>query len=271
MIRDIELAGLCQTIARDTDLDVTVGGEESFITHDGRRLNIAAMPMTPEGRLVAVGLAWHEVGHRLHTDMTGGPGPGLLGNLVNVIEDVREERDFIANRPGTAYDLDAVATYYISRGRLEPTDSATAVIALAMAYGRTVLLHQQAVEPMLKKARKMIEAEFGRAFLALAEGILGDYRSMPSGKTGTQASRDMALRLAGFWKSRPQPPRSRQQSHFLQIPEVMMAGKAPASAMTLPVHLRQARTGSQGNQPKRIRHLRLSPNRTASQEKRKAP
>ncbi len=214
MIRDIELAGLCQTIARDTDLDVTVGGEESFITPDGRRLNIAAMPMTPEGRLVAVGLAWHEVGHRLHTDMTGGPGPGLLGNLVNVIEDVREERDFIANRPGAAYDLDAVATYYISRGHLEPTDSATAVIALAMAYGRAILLHQQAVEPMLKKAREMIEAEFGGAFLALAEGVLSGYRSMPSGKTGTQASRDMALRLVRLLEEQTAAPQKQATEPF---------------------------------------------------------
>jgi len=214
MIRDIELAGLCQTIARDTDLEVTVGGKESFITPDGRRLNIAAMPMTPEGRLVAVGLAWHEVGHRLHTDMTGGPGTGLLGNLVNVIEDVREERDFIFNRPGAAYDLDAVATYYISRGRLEPTGSATAVIALAMAYGRTVLLHQQAVEPMLKKAREMIEAEFGGAFLALAEGVLGDYRSMPSGKRGTQASRDMAMRLVRLLEEQTATPQKQATEPF---------------------------------------------------------
>lgn len=206
MLRDIELAGLCQTIARDTGLEVTVAGQESYITPDGRRLNIAAMPMTPEGRLVTVGLAWHEVGHRLHTDMTGGPGPGLLGNLVNVIEDVREERDFIANRPGAAYDLDAVTTYYISHGRLEPTDTTTAVIALAMAYGRGVLLDQKAVAPILAKAREIIESEFGGAFLALSEGILNGYRSMPSGRTGTQASREMALKLVRLLEDQTEDP-----------------------------------------------------------------
>jgi cobaltochelatase CobT len=138
--------------------------------------------------------------------MTGGPGPGLLGNLVNVIEDVREERGFIANRPGAAYDLDAVTSYYISRGHLEPTDSTTAIIALAMAYGRTVLLDQKAVEPILAKAREMIKSEFGGAFLALAEGILNGYRSMPVDKTGTQASRDMALQLVRLLEDQTDDP-----------------------------------------------------------------
>jgi cobalamin biosynthesis protein CobT len=51
------------------------------------------------------------------------------------------------------------------------------------------------VEPILAKARDIIEAEFGGAFLALAEGILNGYRSMPFGKNGTEASRDMALQI----------------------------------------------------------------------------
>lgn len=206
MIRNTELAGLCQTIARDTGLDVTVGGERSHISPDGKRLNIAAMPMTPEGRLVAVGLAWHEVGHKLYTDMTGGPGPGLLGDLVNVIEDVREERDFIADRPGAAYDLDAVTTYYVSRGHLMPDDTTSAVIALTMGSGRSLLLGQTIMEPAMEKAREILEENLGGAFLALIEGILKGYLSMPRGKTGTASSREMAQRIVSLLEEQIEDP-----------------------------------------------------------------
>lgn len=217
MIRDTELAGLCQTIARDTGLEVTVGGEGSFITPDGSRLNIAAMPMTPEGRLVAVGLAWHEVGHKLYTEMEDGPGQGLFGNLVNVIEDVREERDFILERPGAAYDLDAVTTYYASRGHMMPTDATSAVIALTMGHGRLELLGQKALEPARDKAREILEEHVGGAFLALAEGILKGFHSMPTGKKGTESSKDMARQLVQLLEDTaanppPSAPSPQQQS-----------------------------------------------------------
>lgn len=204
MIRDIELAGLCQTIARDTGLEVTVGGENSCISPDGMRLNIAAMPMTPEGRLVAVGLAWHEVGHKLYTDMEGGPGDGLLGNLVNVIEDVREERDFILDRPGTAYDLDAVTTYYVSKGHMIPNDIPSALISLTMGYGRTELLGQKAMQKPMEMAREIIEKNFGGAYLALVEGILKTFHSMPTGKDGTEISKDMARQLVQLLEQQAQ-------------------------------------------------------------------
>lgn len=221
MIRDTELAGLCQTIARDTGLEVTVGGERSHIFPDGKLLNIAAMPMTPEGRLVAVGLAWHEVGHKLYTDMTGGPGPGLLGDLVNVIEDVREERDFIADRPGAAYDLDAVTTYYVSRGHLMPTDTTSAVIALTMGSGRSMLLGQTTMEPAMDTAREILEENLGGAFLALAEGILKGYHSMPYGKAGTASSREMAQRIVSLLEDQtedPQPPEPPEPAPETQDP-----------------------------------------------------
>lgn len=216
MIRDTELAGLCQTIARDTGLEVTVGGEGSFITPDGKRLNIAAMPMTPEGRLVAVGLAWHEVGHKLYTDMEGGPGNGLLGELVNVIEDVREERDFILDRPGAAYDLDAVTTYYVSKGHMVPKDIVSAVISLTMGYGRTELLGQKAMQKPMEMAREIIEENLDCAFLALIEGILKTFHSMPNGKAGTEVSKEMARRLVQLLKDAasgtpPSEPSSQQQ------------------------------------------------------------
>lgn len=211
MIRDNELVGLCQVIARDSGLEVTVGGKDSFISNDGRRLNIAAMPMTPEGRMVAIGLGFHEVGHKLYTDVTSGPGNGLLGDLTNIIEDVREERDFIKDRPGAAYDLESVTDWYQSRGNFTPNNLNTAIRTLALGVGYAELLGFSSLAPDLVLAREIITAEMGGGFLSLAEMILKKYPSLSYGKDGTAESREMALALCNLLEEEAQKKEQDQQ------------------------------------------------------------
>jgi hypothetical protein len=85
MIRDQELAGLAMTLGRDAKIRITVSGDGSYCTPDGSHINIARMPSTPIGRLLMTGLVFHEVGHKNYTQ--GGRPDGLLGDMMNVIED----------------------------------------------------------------------------------------------------------------------------------------------------------------------------------------
>lgn len=211
MIRDNELVGLCQVIARDSGLEVTVGGKNSFISNDGRRLNIAAMPLTPEGRMVAIGLGFHEVGHKLYTDVTSGPGSGLLGDLTNIIEDVREERDFIKDRPGAAYDLESVTNWYQSKGNFTPNNLNTAIRTLALGVGYAELLGFPSLAPDLALAREIISTKMGSGFLSLAEMILKKYPSLSYGKDGTAESREMALSLCNLLEEEAQKKEQDQQ------------------------------------------------------------
>lgn len=198
MVRDNELVGLCQVIARDSGMEVTVGGNKSYITEDGCRLNIAAMPMTPEGRLVAVGLGFHEVGHKLYTDTSSNWGYGLQHDLTNIIEDVRETRDFIKDRPGVAYDIEKAVNWYQEAGSYTPSDLNTALRALALGVGYVELLGFPSLAPELAKAREIIASEMGDGFLSLAEMILKKYSKMAFGKAGTAESIEMAKALCNL-------------------------------------------------------------------------
>lgn len=216
MIRDNELVGLCQVIARDSGMEVTVGGKESYITYDGCRLNIAAMPLTPEGRLVAVGLGFHEVGHKLYSDISSDWGYGLHRNLTNIIEDIRETRDFIKDRPGVAYDIECAVNWYQKAGSYTPSNLNTAIRALALGVGYVELLGFPSLAPELAKAREIISSEMGDGFLSLAEMILKKYPKLAFGKAGTAESVEMAKALCNLLeeeakRKEQERPRQKQQ------------------------------------------------------------
>ncbi len=216
MIRDNELVGLCQVIARDSGLEVTVGGKRSYITEDGSRLNIAAMPMTPEGRLVAVGLGFHEVGHKLYTDVSSDWGHGLQHDLTNIIEDVRETRDFIEDRPGVAYDIEKTVNWYQAAGSYTPSDLNTAIRALALGAGYVELLGFPSLTPELASAREIISSEMGDGFLSLAETILKKYPKMSYGTEGTAESIEMAKALCNLLEEEAKKKDQEQQRQDLQ-------------------------------------------------------
>lgn len=211
MIRDNELVGLCQVIARDSGLEVTVGGKRSYITEDGSRLNIAAMPMTPEGRLVAVGLGFHEVGHKLYTDVSSDWGNGLQHDLTNIIEDVRETRDFTEDRPGVAYDIEKAVNWYQEAGSYTPSDLNTAIRALALGVGYVELLGFPSLTPELASAREIISSEMGDGFLSLTEMILKKYPKMSYGKEGTAESIEMAKALCNLLEEEAKKKEQEQQ------------------------------------------------------------
>lgn len=170
MMRDQDLAGLAMTLSRDTGLTLTVGGEQSTCSSDGRHIHIAAMPATPLGRMLMTGLVFHEVGHKNHTR---GPRPaGLLGEMTNILEDIRVEKATMAERPGTRFDLEGVATHYAGKGALDPFDAPTAVLGLALAYGRARVLKQVALEPLLESCRRKVGDAFGTATAHRLETLL---------------------------------------------------------------------------------------------------
>ncbi|MDY0270829.1 hypothetical protein [Trichloromonas sp.] len=170
MIRDNELAGLALTLSRDTQMKITIGGDSSSCSADGSQINIARMPATPLGRLLMTGLVFHEVAHKHHT--RGSRPAGLLGELTNVIEDVRVEALLTRDRPGTAFDLDAVTSYYAKKGNLIPRDLPCALLGLVMAYGRTEILGQHALGALLSPCRKRLAAAFGVPWVREVEQML---------------------------------------------------------------------------------------------------
>ena len=163
MLRDTELAGLARTLGNDTDLTITVGGDNSYCSADGNRINIARMPATPLGRMLMTGLVFHEVAHKRYTE--GGRPQGMLGDLTNIIEDVRIEALTIKERPGTRYDLEVVTTYYAGKGDLTPTDTTTALLGLVLSYGYGEILQHRAVTELHATCRTLLAEALGSAFV----------------------------------------------------------------------------------------------------------
>jgi len=91
-----------------------------------------------------------------------------------------------------------------------------------MGHGRLELLGQKALEPVRDKAREILEKNVGGAFLALAEGILKGFHSMPSGKEGTESSKDMARQLVQLLEdtaANPPPPAPSPQQQSTESEE----------------------------------------------------
>ncbi|ABK99501.1 VWA domain-containing protein [Pelobacter propionicus] len=200
MIRDQELAGLAMTLGRDAKIKITVSGDTSFCSPDGSHINIARMPSTPLGRMLAAGLVFHEVGHKNYTK--GGRPDGLLGDMMNVIEDVRVDMETIKTRPGTCFNLEAVTTYYVNKGSLEPTSLAHAMLGKVMSYGFGRLMNHKAILPQETLCNEMMDDAFGQEFIEEVEVIIKDIPKLRS----TRDTTVMAQKLIDLLVQQQTPP-----------------------------------------------------------------
>ncbi len=170
MMRDTELAGLAMTLGKDHGMTITVGGEDSYCSADGSRINIARMPSTALGRQLMCGLIFHEVGHKNHT--SGNKPAGLLGDLTNVIEDLRVEQLTMNERPGTRFDLEAVTTYYADKHPMAPRSVPVALLGLVMAIGRGQFLQQKSLLNWHAPCQQYLESTFSSKLVSSLEDNL---------------------------------------------------------------------------------------------------
>ena len=205
MIRDQELAGLAMTLGRDAKIKITVGGDNSYCKNDGSHINIARMPSTSLGRMLMTGLVFHEIGHKNFT--TGGGRPdGLLGDMINVVEDIRVDMETIESRPGTCFNLEAVTTHYIKKGSLEPKNLTHALLGKVMAYGFGRILKQAAILSLEDVCNEMMDDAFGSEFIDDVDTIIKDMDKLCS----TADSRVMAQKLIDLLVQQQTPKPSHQ-------------------------------------------------------------
>lgn len=213
MIRDQELAGLAMVLSRDSKIKVTVSGDHSNCASDGSAINIARMPATPLGRMLMTGLVFHEIGHKNHTK--GNKPAGLLGDMMNVIEDIRIETESIKERPGTRFNLDAVTTHYVNKGSLEPKELSHAMLCKVMAYGRGKLLNQKAILPLEEICDEMMDDAFGQDFIDQVELIIKDIPKLKH----TKDTEKMSQQIINLLIQQKNPPPPQQSAHQQQQQE----------------------------------------------------
>jgi len=189
MIRDKELAGLAMTLGKDAKIKITVSGDTSFCKPDGSHINIARMPSTPLGSMLMTGLVFHEIGHKNFTK--GGRPDGLLGDMMNVIEDIRVDMLTIKERPGSCFNLQAITTYYTKKGCLEPKSIAHALLGKVMAYGFGKLMNHKAILPLETLCDEMMDDAFGQEFVAEVDSIIKDIPKLKSTADATLMARKL--------------------------------------------------------------------------------
>ncbi|MFZ2951119.1 MAG: hypothetical protein WA003_16710, partial [Desulfuromonadaceae bacterium] len=211
MIRDQELAGLAMTLGRDAKIQITVSGDTSFCKPDGSHINIARMPSTPLGRMLMTGLVFHEVGHKNYT--RGGKADGLLGDMMNVIEDIRVDMETIKARPGTCFNLEAVTTHYMRKGSLEPENLAQALLGKVMAYGYGHVLGHKAVLPLESLCDEMMDDAFGQEFIGEVETIIHEIPKLVSTTDTATMAKKLVDLLIQQVLPKPPPTPKQQQGH----------------------------------------------------------
>jgi hypothetical protein len=208
MIRDKELAGLAMTLGRDAKIKITVGGDGSFCKPDGSHINIARMPSTPLGRMLMTGLVFHEVGHKNFTK--GGKPDGFLGDMMNVIEDIRVDTETIKSRPGTCFNLEAVTTHYMNKGSLEPSSISHAMLGKVMAFGFGRLLNHKSILPLEVLCNEMMDDAFGQEFIDDVDAIIKDIPKLRSTRDTTVMAQKL-IDLLVQQQTSPSQPASQQQ------------------------------------------------------------
>ncbi|MBC7949006.1 MAG: VWA domain-containing protein [Chitinophagaceae bacterium] len=218
MIRDQELAGLAMTLGRDAKIKITVGGDGSYCKPDGSQINIARMPSTPLGRMLMTGLVFHEIGHKNYTK--GGRPDGLLGDMMNVIEDVRVDKETIKARPGTCFNLEAVTTHYVNKGSLEPANLAHALLGKVMAYGFGRVLKHKSILPLETLCNEMMDDAFGQEFIDDVDAIIKDIPKLRS----TRDTTVMAQKLIDLLIN-PPSQQKQQQAGSQELQQQSQKGK----------------------------------------------
>ena len=234
MIRDQELAGLAMVLSRDSKIKVTVSGDCSNCASDGSAINIARMPATPLGRMLMTGLVFHEIGHKNHT--TGSKPAGFLGDMMNVIEDIRVDMETIKERPGTCFNLEAVTTHYMNKGSLEPVSLPHAMLGKVMAYGFGRLLKHSAIIPLEAACNEMMDDAFGPEFVDDVDMIIKDLHKLRNTRDTTRMAQKL-IDLLIYQQQQAPPPATQNQSQ-LGPPGQQATGK-PGSTDSTPSNKKQ--------------------------------
>lgn len=241
MLRDQELAGLAMTLGRDAKIRITVSGDGSYCKPDGSHINIARMPSTPLGRMLMIGLVFHEVAHKNYTK--GGRPDGLLGDMMNVIEDIRVDSETIKARPGACFNLEAVTSHYVNKGSLEPTGLPHAMLGKVMAFGFGRILKHKSIIPLEAVCNEMMDDAFGQDFVEDVDAIIKDIPKLRS----TSDTTKMAQKLIDLLVQQQTPPapatsQNQQQPQFQEHAQNGKPGNNSGSSQCM------TKQQSQGNE-----------------------
>jgi hypothetical protein len=191
-----------QSLADKLGVTLAVGGSEACT--NGSVITLPDLPPgDEEAALLARGYIDHETGHVRHTDFGIPVRPWL-----NLIEDVRIEREQCWAFPGCAVNLRQLASHLKGQGHFRgtPKNPLSLLMSWACCRGRSVVLGQplgEIADQMEKASRTLFGALFCDAFANLVAEI-GACQS-------TTDCDALARRIEELIRNPPEPPQQAQE------------------------------------------------------------
>lgn len=148
-----------------------------------------------------LGLLHHEVGHVNQTDFTKRLPDGIAGRLANILEDVRQENQHIAqNRAGRKY-LDALSVASIITGMNGPVSVDDGPLGVFTSYllfrCRSEFRNEPWFDDLAQQAERVMEEVFPKGICLRLDMLLDDVPNLRS----TEDSIKLAMKIAKFLKA----------------------------------------------------------------------
>lgn len=136
---------------------VNVGGNVAYT--NGKEINIPYVSDSFKNMDVIWGYLAHEAAHVRFTEFINRPD-NLYGDLLNILEDTRIEREMCRVYPGTFSTLNAVAEYMAEQGHYAMLDknshTAQIIAGYCLYYLQYHYMDQAVLKPFLDAAKKAI-------------------------------------------------------------------------------------------------------------------
>ena len=177
-------------LGRRLGVRVEIHGDQARTNGDVIQLPALSNESTDD-RDIAWGFLAHEAGHLRWTDFdvfrASGTHP-LRQSLLNVVEDIRIERQLKQMYPGTRRSLETTVGRVLAEGGFDLPPSSAHPGALLQAHCllalRTQILGQRALVPKAAQARSQLERIMGSTWMGALDSLLVAVDSLKSTREG---------------------------------------------------------------------------------------
>ena len=194
---------LARMVAK-SNVTLAIGGRRAYFNGDKKHIQLPSMPDTDEmAKDLAIGMVLHEAGHAAYSDTSfyaALPSKSYLRDMLNIIDDVQEERQVTRDWPGAAQALKATVERLCETGMFasaDPSDRAGVIQTYVLMHLRHVVLGQPCGN-LAQDARQSFIAHWGSikedAFRNMLESEMNLVWS-------TEAALAMAKKVIAFFAS----------------------------------------------------------------------
>ncbi|MCB1713692.1 MAG: VWA domain-containing protein [Candidatus Competibacteraceae bacterium] len=198
---------IAKMLGQQLGVEVVIGASQACT--DGKTIYLPSLPADSESlAILANGYIDHEAAHIRFTDFTVEKPPGLPGEFLNLLEDIRIERALGTRYPGSRHNLAALTGYLEQLDPSQPASQAPIadqVFAALYALLRARVLDQVALEPVAQTMIKRLEERLPEGALVKLLALAFEVRKTTSTSEVLALAQRIVAMLQDEAKQAPAP------------------------------------------------------------------